>query len=154
MTRKDICKVCLNHEKDRDFGIICGLTYDKPSFRGSCPDFIHDPEIEIPSNFQNNVSEYDISTDSFSSSPAYKPGNRKNKIIGKKLMTAALITIVFAAGLMYLSYNESIEKEIGGVGILILIVGVIILVIGFIMFASANNRFETEEDQYEDQEIE
>jgi hypothetical protein len=155
MKRIAICKACLNHEKDKDFGIICGLTYDKPKFSRSCPDFVHDPEIGVPTNFENKVSEYETySTRTGRNTSDYKPGKKKNRIIGKKIMGFGLVAISTTIGLMSLTYLGNTDETFAGLGIFLGITGIILLAIGFIMFAAATNHYETEDELYEEQEIE
>lgn len=40
-----ICTTCKNREFDRQTGMICSLTHQKPSFESICKDFIRDPGV-------------------------------------------------------------------------------------------------------------
>lgn len=39
MDKIEVCKKCTNQKFDRDQGIVCGLTGQKPTFEKSCPDY-------------------------------------------------------------------------------------------------------------------
>ena len=148
LNRKDICKVCLNHEKDKDFGIICGLTLAEADFIGSCSDFIHDPEVNLPENFQNYYSSSGSADSKLTSRSAVK------RAIGKKLISFSLLTLGLAVVLFVSSNNYSIDKSFEAIAFFIGVIAFIVLVIGFIIFGKNKDHYRTEEDELGEEEIE
>lgn len=64
MTKLDTCKKCTNRKFDRNKGLVCGLTDNKPDFELECAHFIRDEKIkETPKekarpNFQRGKIAY------------------------------------------------------------------------------------------------
>ena len=44
MNRLDVCETCENKSFNSKKGVICGLTSEKPSFKGTCPDYKENPK--------------------------------------------------------------------------------------------------------------
>ena len=66
----DYCKQCKKRTFDRQIGIICNLTYKKPTFTKYCSDFEKDPKIKDYNSSETNLYQNNESQSTNSNSMA------------------------------------------------------------------------------------
>ncbi len=65
--RLQYCKKCEKREFDRNVGIVCSLTKEKPSFQNTCDDYVMDKEaakkvLDSVMNNSQTSSSYNYTT--------------------------------------------------------------------------------------------